>query len=232
VFLAVLARTGCVAAASRAVAKERKTAYRTRERCPEFAAQWDAALAEFADGIEAEAIRRAVRGVVKFKFYKGQPILHPTLCECDHGKRSHEQGGRCQAAGCSCAQFQGQPYKERDRSDALLALLLKGLKPESYRDSLGLDAAQVDDYIERRIAEMAEARVEARLAQLGIRNGTVPLPPVTAGQENALPDSTSAGPAAGGPAPGQAGQEREPIHPEELPRRPPWLQGELPGNGL
>jgi hypothetical protein len=230
-FLKILAQSGNVTEAAEAAGLTRPSLYEHRERHSDFSQAWDSALETFADGIEAEAIRRAVKGVTRYKFYKGQPVLHPTLCECNHGKRSHEQGGRCQEEGCSCAQFQGQPYRERERSDALLALLLKGLKPESYRDSLGLDAAQVDDYIERRIAELAEERVAARMNQLGIRNGTAPHPPATAGQENALPDSASASAAAGSPAQGQGSQDGgpQPVHPEEFPRRPPWLQGELPG---
>jgi hypothetical protein len=225
VFLAVLARTGNVAAATRAVSKERKTAYRTRERCPQFAAQWDSALETFADGIEAEAIRRAVKGVTRYKFYKGKPILHPDLCRCGHTWDDHEQDAACREEGCNCTHFLGQPYKERERSDALLALLLKGLRPDRYRDNLGLAPEEVDAFIERRISELAQERAN----QL-TRNGTVH-PPGPAPQGGPPPGSASAEPAAGGPAPGQGSQERgpEPVHPEEFPRRPPWLQGELPG---
>jgi hypothetical protein len=236
-FLKILAQSGNVTEAAEAVGLTRTSLYDHRQRHDDFSQAWDSALETFADGIEQEAIRRAVKGVTRYKFYKGEAVLHPTLCECDHVRRSHEQGGRCQEEGCSCAQFQAQPYQEREYSDTLLALLLKGLRPGTYRDNLGLAPEEVDQYIEKRIAEQAEARVEARLNQLGIRNGTVH-PPEPAPQVSPPLDSTSVSPAAGGPASGQGSQERgpEPVHPEEFPRRPPWLQGELPGgnqpNGL
>jgi hypothetical protein len=220
-FLAALSRSGNVTSACQAARIGRRTAYNRRFKDEDFSKRWESALETFADGLEAEAVRRAVKGVVRYRFYKGQAVLHPELCLCNHGRLRHEGDAACQEAGCSCSRFQGQPYRERERSDALLALLLKGLRPDRYRDSLGLSAEEVDAFVERRISELAQERVEARMSQLGIRNGTAPHPP--ASQENALPDGASADPAAGGPAPGQAGQEREPVHPEEFPRRPPWM---------
>jgi hypothetical protein len=214
-FLAVLAQTGCVAAATRAVSKERKMAYHARERCPQFAAQWDAALETFADRIEAEAVRRAVQGVTRYKFYKGKPILHPELCRCGHTLGDHEVDDACREAGCSCSHFLGQPYQEREYSDALLALLLKGLRPEKYRDSLGVSAEEIDQYIEDRIKERAEERVK----QL-TRNGTIhPLSsarsadPELAPPVSPPPDPASASPE--GPSPAEA-----------FPTRPPWLPPE------
>jgi hypothetical protein len=224
-FLKVLAQSGNVTEAAEAAGLTRTSLYEYRERHPDFSQAWDSALETFADSIEQEAIRRAVKGVVRYKFYKGQPVRHPDRCECDHARRSHEQGARCQEEGCRCSHFLGQPYKERERSDALLALLLKGLRPATYRDNLGLSQEEIDAFVEKRIAEEAEARIEARMNQLGIRNGTAPHPPVTARQGNVPPDSTAASPAAGGPAPGPGSQERgpDPSFSEEVPRRPPWL---------
>jgi hypothetical protein len=57
--------------------------------------------------LEMEARRRALIGVVRHKFKPdGKPILHPST---------------------------GKPYTERDYSDKLLILLLKGAMPENYR---------------------------------------------------------------------------------------------------
>jgi hypothetical protein len=203
-FLKILAGSGNITEAAEAVGLARTSLYDHRERHPDFSQAWDSALETFADGIEQEAIRRAVKGVTRYKFYKGQPVLHPTLCECNHGKRSHEQGGRCQEAGCSCAQFQAQPYQEQEYSDSLLALLLKGLRPGTYRDNLGLAPEEIDAYIEQRIAEQAEERVKQIT-----RNGTIH-PPAPAPQVSPPPDSPSVGPP---PA-------------EEFPTRPPWLPPE------
>jgi hypothetical protein len=221
-FLKVLAGSGNITLAAEAVGLARMSLYAHRLRHPDFSQAWDDALETFADGIEAEAIRRAVKGVTRYKFYKGQAVLHPTLCECDHGKRSHEQGGRCQEEGCSCTQFQAQPYQEQEYSDTIMLALLKGLRPEKYRDSLGLSAEEVDAYIEKRIAEEAQERVNQMT-----RNGTAHLPQ-PASEVSSSPDSSRASAAADGPAHGQ-GRGPEPVRPEEFPRRPPWLQDELPG---
>jgi hypothetical protein len=194
-FLAALSRSGSVASACRAARIGRQTAYDRRFKDEDFSKRWDSALETFADGIEQEAIRRAIKGVTRYKFYKGEAVLHPDLCRCNHGRLMHESDGRCQEEGCTCSRFLAQPYKERERSDSLLALLLKGLRPDRYRDSLGLAPEEIDAYIEKRIAEEAQARVK----QIISRNGTAPPPPVTASQGNVLPDPGPAGPAAGGP---------------------------------
>jgi hypothetical protein len=217
-FLKILAQSGNVTEAAEAVGLTRTSLYAHRQRHDDFSQDWDSALETFADGIEAEAIRRAVKGVTRYKFYKGKAVLHPTLCECNHGRRSHEQGGRCQEEGCSCAQFQGQPYQEQEYSDALLALLLKGLRPEKYRDNLGLSAEEVDAYIEARIKERAEALVASR-------NG-IPYQGAPAPQVSPPPDSSLSEPAAGSPAPGPGTpdpsmfySDAPPLLPEGFPPR-------------
>jgi hypothetical protein len=214
-FLKVLAASGNVTRAALAVGITRMTAYRARMAHPDFAAQWDNALEGFADGIEAEAIRRAVKGVTRYKFYKGKAVLHPELCRCGHALSEHEADDACQEEGCRCSHFLGQPYKERERSDALLALLLKGLRPGTYRDSLGVAPEEIDAYIEDRIRERAEERVK----QL-TRNGTIHpsssariAEPETAPQVSPPPDSPSAGPESPPPA-------------ERFPTRPPWMPPE------
>lgn len=58
-FITALGRAGIVLAAAQAAGVDRTTAYRERERNPEFAAQWDEAIDESADRLEAEARRRA-----------------------------------------------------------------------------------------------------------------------------------------------------------------------------
>jgi hypothetical protein len=218
-FLKVLAQSGNVTEAAEAVGLTRTNLYAHRERHPDFSQAWDSALETFADGIEQEAIRRAVKGVVRYKFYKGKAVLHPDLCRCGHTFGEHEHDAACRAEGCRCSHFLAQPYREREYSDSLLALLLKGLRPGTYRDNLGLAPEEVDQYIEKRIAEQAEARVEARMNQLGIKNGTVPpsssartADPQPAPQVSPPLEATSGPPA--------------PSPPEEFPRRPPWLPPE------
>jgi hypothetical protein len=207
-FLVSLEKTGSVSRASRVAGIIRTQAYKLRETRPDFALEWDAALANAAEVIETEAIRRAVKGVVRYKFYKGKPIAHPEHCLCGHHLDVHTYGGRCHQPGCQCPNFLGKPYKERGYSDPLLALLLKGLLPEKYREGLGLAPEEVDAFIERRVAEMAEARAN----QIISRNGTA-RPPGPAPQISPPPDSGSAGPP-------------DPSPSEEFPRRPPWLPPE------
>jgi hypothetical protein len=227
-FLKILADSGNVTRAAEAAGQTRTNLYTHRERHPDFSQAWDSALETFADGIEQEAIRRAVKGVTRYKFYKGQPILHPDLCRCGHTWEGHELDAACREEGCRCGRFLARPYQEREYSDALLALLLKGLRPERYREGLGISAEEVDAFIEKRIAELAEERVEARMRQPGIRNGTAPHPPATtAGQEPALPNLPSASAAAGSPAQEQGTPAPRPA--EGFPARPPWLQDRPPG---
>jgi hypothetical protein len=61
-----------VAAACRAAGVERATAYRDRD--PRFAAAWDEAAEDGTDLLELECRRRAVEGVDRPVFYKGQQV--------------------------------------------------------------------------------------------------------------------------------------------------------------
>lgn len=70
-FLGVLAESGNVSEACRAVEIARSTAYEARERHAEFAAAWDDALQVAADLLIAEARRRAAKGVEEPVYYQG-----------------------------------------------------------------------------------------------------------------------------------------------------------------
>ena len=72
VFLQTLRDTANVSAAARAANVNRRTVYVWRDETPEFAADWDEALEEATDTLEAEARRRALKGVAKPVFYKGE----------------------------------------------------------------------------------------------------------------------------------------------------------------
>ena len=62
-FVAILAKTGCVRDACRAVGISTTSAYRARRRMPDFAGQWDLALKRASVSLEAVAWQRAVEGV-------------------------------------------------------------------------------------------------------------------------------------------------------------------------
>ena len=80
------------------------TAYRSRRRSPRFAAQWDAAIEEAADELEAEARRRAMA-----------------------------------------------------TSDTLLIFLLKGARPERYRDRQLVEHRIDDASVIARVRRLARA---------------------------------------------------------------------------
>lgn len=74
VFLAALAKHGFVAKAARLAGIDRETARRTKKADEAFAAAWDAALLEYTEDLEAEADRRAYRGVLKPVYYQGVKV--------------------------------------------------------------------------------------------------------------------------------------------------------------
>ncbi len=71
-FLDALREGRSVAAAAQAADISRRTPYRWRQEDEEFAAAWDDAFDAGTDLMEDEAKRRAIEGVDKPVFYKGQ----------------------------------------------------------------------------------------------------------------------------------------------------------------
>ncbi len=109
VFLRELARRGIVRDAARAAGVSTQHPYKERERHPEFAAAWERSLNRAADRLEREAWRRSTEGLVRKKFTKdGDPVIDPET---------------------------GQQYFEREYSDTLLIFMLKGIRPQKYRDN-------------------------------------------------------------------------------------------------
>lgn len=105
-FLQVLAATGNVSAAARAVGRSRATLYGLRQKSADFAARWEHAEAEAVDVLEAEARRRAVDGVE-------EPLMG---------------GGKLMRGD------DGQMLVVRKYNDRLLEFLLKAHRPDKYRD--------------------------------------------------------------------------------------------------
>lgn len=103
-FLDALAKTGNISKSAKAARISRKRVYELRDAAPDFAEAWNEALETAVDTLEAEAWRRAARGVRKpAGWYQGVP------------------GGYIQ-----------------EYSDTLLMFLLKGNRPEKYRDNLDI----------------------------------------------------------------------------------------------
>lgn len=108
----------------------RSTAYDRYARDEGFAARWRAAMDDAADVLEAEALRRATRGVDEPVFYKGERV-----------------------------------GTVRKYSDTLLIFLLKGARPEKFRDRY-------------EVRHLTESDLDAEIArlehELADRGGEVP----------------------------------------------------------
>ena len=73
-FLDTLRRTGNVRLAANNADVPRQVAYRARDSSDKFRADWDEAIEEARELLEAEARRRAAIGVDEPVFYKGQVV--------------------------------------------------------------------------------------------------------------------------------------------------------------
>jgi hypothetical protein len=75
-FLIGLGETGMVASACERAGVQRSTAYRLRQRDEAFALAWADIESETTDRMEREALRRAVEGVAKPVYQKGELVGH------------------------------------------------------------------------------------------------------------------------------------------------------------
>lgn len=105
-FLTALAQTGVVRYAAEATRIARSQVYARRRSNPDFAAAFDLALDEAADLLELEARRRAVEGTEK-------PV---------YGRDAGPNAGTVEVG------------RVREYSDRLLEFLLKGWRPDKYRE--------------------------------------------------------------------------------------------------
>lgn len=111
-FLRAFAHRGIVLEGCRAAGVSRDAVYHWRETSEWFSTLYDIAVEEAADRIEAEAIRRAVDGYDDPVIYQGMPT---TVIDPETGEE--------------------RPLTVRKYSDTLMALVLKGARPEKYRDN-------------------------------------------------------------------------------------------------
>lgn len=107
--------------------------YRTWCKNPERYPEWDEiykdAQERFGQWLESHARQRATEGVRQYKFDKsGKPLKHPEQCVCEHHISYHD----AECLLCPCEEFEGRPYFEDARSDALLKFMLES-NLEKYR---------------------------------------------------------------------------------------------------
>ena len=109
-----------------------------------------------ADNIESEAIRRAVEGVKRMRFYRGRPITVPVLDDDGLPVRDEETGAIVM-----------EPYIEYEYSDALLIILLKALLPKRYGDRRNVKVSVNSPYrVAGRTPDECRADLLKRLQQL------------------------------------------------------------------
>ena len=111
-FLESLSTGGIVTDAAKVAGFSREYAYEVRKKDEVFAMLWDDAIEQATDLLEKEARRRALEGVPRKVFYKGDPVLDP-----DTGKQ----------------------YVEREYSDGLLSKLLAAHRPDKFGDKSKLE---------------------------------------------------------------------------------------------
>lgn len=112
VFLRELAVDGNRQRAAEVAGVDRKTVYNHRASDAAFRAEWDAAIDQAGEYLEAEAWRRATEGVT-------EPLT------CGRGLVYHEDGSLATV----------QKY-----SDSLMQTLLRGARPQKYRDNVSVSA--------------------------------------------------------------------------------------------
>lgn len=113
-FLAAFKLTASITKAAAAAKCERGLHYRWLADDAEYAAKFEAAKEEAAQSLEDEAVRRAYEGVLEPLVYQGEFTYERDA----KGRRKVKK-----------------PLGIRKYSDALLIFLLKGLRPEKYRES-------------------------------------------------------------------------------------------------
>lgn len=136
IFLAELAKRGNVSDAAKVAKINRDTANEHRKSDPDFAEQWADALEQAADVLEREAFRRAHDGVL-------EPVF---------GRDDGPNAGTVEVG------------KILKYSDTLLIFLLKGARPEKYRDKheiVGKGGGPVVTTVREVIVEMPSDRAAA-----------------------------------------------------------------------
>lgn len=146
-FLTAYARLGTITDAAEACEQDRGNHRRWAED-PDYMARFQDAQEQCVERLEREADRRAVEGVRRLKFHKGELIQVPAYGP-DGEPLTNEDGTPVLV-----------PYVEHQYSDLLLMFRLKKLRPE-YRDRQGAEqlsegAQSIAVKLRQAIAEMGD----------------------------------------------------------------------------
>lgn len=176
-FLEQLAIDGNVSRSCRDIAVSTTTVYALRKTDGDFAAAWDQAVEDSSDELEAEARRRAVKGVEEPVVYQGQltpvwernrdgtPVMETYIATGADGVETPHQ------RPVQALDPNGRPLwlTVTKYSDPLLALLLKGRRKRVFADRTeltGADGGPVNLDESTRVARVAQllALANARAA--------------------------------------------------------------------
>jgi hypothetical protein len=127
-FLRTLAQTGNVSCAATAAGIKRRTAYDHRKNDAGFAALWDEAVEEAADGLEYEIRRRALEGELEPKMYKGRVVQ--VWVDLNGNLLADDVAAALRLS--SPELVRRVPLMVRKYDASLLTLLLRGAKPQKY----------------------------------------------------------------------------------------------------
>lgn len=112
-FLAAYAECGTVTRAAEMAGLRRKTHNDWLAKDPDYVQQFAEAQEQATDRLEQEARRRAVDGLLRMKFYKGNPIMVPSDPKDPNSELI--------------------PYVEHEYSDMLITVLLNANNPAKFR---------------------------------------------------------------------------------------------------
>lgn len=130
IFLRAFAENGEVKESARIADVSRTAHYEWVKEDAVYKDAFRLAQRMYREKLEAEADRRAVQGVPKLRFYKGELIMLP----CDVG----DPLGRC-VGTVDGQEVWAKPYVEHEYSDNLLMFRLKRLDP-NYKDRVDVKA--------------------------------------------------------------------------------------------
>jgi hypothetical protein len=128
-FLRALAEHGQVNYACKLAGCSTVTAYQRRQRDEEFAQAWKDALEDFADHVERSAVDWAVEGIPEPVYQQGRRVMDAVVDE--HGRAVLDDQGKPVM----------RPAVIRRRSERLMETLLKGNRPNKYRENVKIDAS-------------------------------------------------------------------------------------------
>lgn len=149
-FCAVLAETGIVSTACKAIGITRATAYNRKKESADFAVRWNESLQIGITALEDEVHRRAFEGVDKPLVYQGQFTPLFTEAKDGDGNVILEPGiveGEMRPKMIPLLDDDGrQQYATmKEYSDTLAIFLLKAHNPEKYRDNIKMQHTGLDD---------------------------------------------------------------------------------------